>query len=420
MAPRYKLSELSPPRNAHAVKAYALDDHGNAVGEAYVRGLTVSTKAVVWIHGSPTTLTISNEQMSFSAGVNEINDTVYAVGALPAEDPPHAFLSRGTQVEDLHPLFGTHSSWATGVNNSGAVVGCAGANAFVYDSQGGGVTFIDPLPDHPGTLGHAINDSGHVTGISSNWRNQDTRVFLCANGQVTDQGLATHASGINNSDTIVGAKSFDGAPEYTAYRLRPGTGFENLGHTSTPGYSGSYGRGINDQGVVVGESFAGWWEQQGQPPVRPFVHFPQGTPDAGWWDLEDVTSNADGWVFEWATDINNAGEILGVGMYQRMDRAFVLKPQRRFDLVDYALRFVTLFGGVEAGGGGVGILPGGRPVPIDPDGWRALSPAERDLQVVLAVRRVAQLLEDRQSQELLDQTAIEIVETAIKRLERGT
>jgi hypothetical protein len=69
--PRYKLSELSPPHNADLVRAYALDDHGNAVGEAHVLGLTYSTKAVVWIHGSPTILTSSNEEMSFSAGVNE-------------------------------------------------------------------------------------------------------------------------------------------------------------------------------------------------------------------------------------------------------------------------------------------------------------------------------------------------------------
>jgi hypothetical protein len=426
--PHYKLSELAPPRltdprplAAESTWAHALDDHGNAVGGAFFPPPAIGIHAVAWEGGTPTILeTSSPSRMSFGYGVDEVDHALYAVGIFPVEEPRHAFLYRNGQLEDLDPRIGRSSSWASGVNGSGAVVGTAGWNRpFIYDSGANGVTFLDPLPGHAMAFASAINSSGHVTGISKNADWVDSRVFLYANGQVTDQGPASWATEINNGDTIVGSKAFEGAQAWTAYRLKPGAGFENLGHTSKPGYGGSHGNGINDHDVVVGHSFSGWSQAQ-QEPFRAFVHFPQGTPDAGWWDLQDVTEGAEGWVLESAGDINNAGQIVGSGRYLGQQRAFMLRPERPFDLFEYTLQFLLLLGGVEVGGGGIGILPGGKGVPIDPHGWERLSRAERDMQLGLAVRKLATLLEDQRSQEMLEQTAAEIIQSAINKLERGT
>jgi hypothetical protein len=78
---------------------------------------------------------------------------------------------------------------------------------------------------------------------------------------------------------------------------------------------------------------------------------------------------------------------------------------------------IRLFGGVEAGGGGFGILPGRGPVLIDPHGWRTLSPAERRRCIGFAVKRCDRL-EDPARRKALEEAGLGVIRAAIDEIER--
>jgi probable HAF family extracellular repeat protein len=303
---------------------------------------------------------------------------------------------------------------------TGSMGPIAGTRAFLYDSGAQKTTTIGPLPGHAMAFGHAINDSRHVAGVSQDAEWKNAHAFMYADGQLVDRGVASWVTGINATDMIVGSKAFRGATTWTAYRQPLGGAFENLGTTSKPGFNGSHGNAINDSGVVVGHAFA-----TGSTVFRAFVQFPAGSDEPGWFDLQDVTNNLGAWVLESAVGINGSGQIVGNGHIGNDDqgRGFLLTPKKSQlfapkDLSKYAIAFIALIGGVEAGAGGIGILPGGKPVPIDPHGWRALSPAERDLRIGLAVSRVAALLDDRGSARTIERAAKEIVRRSVAKLEQ--
>jgi probable HAF family extracellular repeat protein len=416
---KYTLAELPSPPGATTVWAWALNEDGDAAGLALGPG---GGHAVLWEESGVTVLDTS-ESWSSSFGVS---GPEVVVGVLPFDSPTHAFLWKNGQMKDIHSALGGAAqpeSVAGDVNDAGLVVGSAGPIAkqrpYLYDSQSGDVEFLDPLPGHAMAFGSAVNGAGHALGTSldANWA--DDHVFLYANGQMQDRGAATWARGLNASDTIVGSKIFPGAPTTTAYRQLAGGDFENLGLTAHPGYKGSHGLGVNDEDVVVGHSF-----NSGSTPFRAFVDFPKSKAEPGWHDLQNVTVNAAGWVLESASDINNSGQIVGYGSFQGQTRAFLLTPIPENDpfqlkpIDDYAIQFIKLFGGVAVGGGGWGILPGGKPIPIDPEGWKRLSQTEKDLLVAFALRKAATLLDDEGSRGIIERAGTEVIHQAIAALER--
>ena len=125
-------------------------------------------------------------------------------------------------MQDLGTLTGTGQSFATGINNSGEVVGYAnigpgdgGNNHAVLWSDGSIQdlgTLGGPLADY--SLAYGINDSGQVVGFSQIDASQGTgSPFIYSNGVMQDlNSLIDPASGwtlenayaINDSGQIVG------------------------------------------------------------------------------------------------------------------------------------------------------------------------------------------------------------------------
>jgi len=128
-----------------------------------------------------------------------------------------------------------------------------------------------------------------------------------------------------------------------------------------------------------------------------------------------------GWSLESATAVNNNGQILGWGTYQGAKRGYLLTPELAVSLPekfrDYAAVFVMLFGGVESGGAGVGITPGGKPIPIPPHDWKRLSSPERDLLLGFAVKNLAVTIDDPKRRDQLKQAGLGLIESAIEELQ---
>jgi hypothetical protein len=97
--------------------------------------------------------------------------------------------------------------------------------------------------------------------------------------------------------------------------------------------------------------------------------------------------------------------------------------QKKFEEVrEVLLGLLGIFGGATVGGPGWGLLPGGKPVPIDPHGpmrqrWDQLTEAERDFYLGLAIQHLDSIVSGGERGEIVQQAGREIVENAIKELE---
>jgi probable HAF family extracellular repeat protein len=168
---------------------------------------------------------------------------------------------------DLGTLPGDTYCEATGINNSGQIVGysyvqSAGAtdHAFVYSN--GKMTGLDPSA---GTSSYAegINDSGQVAGYYD-YQNGNESAFLFSNGMVFGLGTlgldynSSSAYAINNSGQVVGESGTTWGTEH-AFLATFGTMTGDaitctMTDLGTLGGANSCAYGINDNGQVVGDS----------------------------------------------------------------------------------------------------------------------------------------------------------------------
>ena len=427
----YTVSALRTPAGADP-QAYSEGADVNADGVAVGSVWDVSGpvqrqgEAVIWPESaSPTVLDVPPPNTVGSA----INDAADAVG-FDWGSPIHPYFYRHDtgQIEDFSKLLPGPNSWPFDINNDRIVTGITGwtypSRPFVYEGDSGSVTVLDPLPGHAYATGAGINDAGHVAGWSGN-NGQDRHAFIYRDETMEDLGPAFHVMDVNNADVIAGT-ALDLPSPLRAFRLdaslkksRP----ELLGRSPTAGYTASIGVAINDEGVVVGFSSAAPAQDN-----RAFVDIPSGE-DAGFHDLQDVVVEADGWALKRALGIGNNGHIVGVGTYQGKSCGFLLTPapdywlKKKFEEVrEVLLGLLVIFGGATVGGPGWGLLPGGKPVPIDPHGpmrerWEQMTEAERDLLLGLAIQHLDSIVSGGERGEIVQQAGRQIVESARKELE---
>lgn len=215
-----------------------------------------------------------------SAVAYAINDLGQVVGsAVTANGENHPFLYKNGKMTDLGTLGSKNNNWwnsAQGVNNSGVVTGTS------YDAQGNFFGFVwkNGKMTKMGTLGgawsqaYAINNKGQVTGLAYT-KNGSAHGFIANCATCTMKDLGTFA-----------------------------------GSTSTV-----WGFGINDSGVVVGQStFQGTYHA--------FVYSGGKIKD-----LNSMIPKGSGWVLTEANGINAAGLIVGMGTINGQEHGYLLTPQ---------------------------------------------------------------------------------------------
>ena len=127
-------------------------------------------------------------------------------------------------------------------------------------------------------------------------------------------GSSVFPKSINNRGHFVG---FSAQSDYQgcAFLWTEENGMQDL---ETLGGSSSSAYDINEFDQVVGESYTSDGER----------HAFLWDEINGMQDLNDLIPDNSGWVLFWASGINNAGEIVGVGQRNGFagDRAFLLMP----------------------------------------------------------------------------------------------
>jgi probable HAF family extracellular repeat protein len=251
--------------------------------------------------------------------------------------PEHPFLWSEGKITDLGTLGNGLFAEGTAINNLGEVAGFSNLkngerHAFAFHN--GKLTDLGPTGQE--SRAFAINDSGVVAGSMSIPFVGHTDATLWINGKATDLGLLpgeggifTDASGINNSNEVVGAGDNKESLE-RAFLWRNGT-MTDIGTLGGPQASAN---AINNSGQVAGsaqtstEASHGFIYQNGKMTDLGLNIYPNAISNNGvvvgqggcgsaiiviggiCVNLQNLIPAGSSFVLENATGINNKGQIV--------------------------------------------------------------------------------------------------------------
>ena len=322
-APGYKVLDLGP------IQTMASD---------IVPGLNSSGDSVIWRQDASlafTPILISGHQQTplkipqgyRNSFAYSINDKRNAVGWANTTLNPvdsfsviHAFLFAHGQASDLGTLGGSWSR-AYAINNRDTIVGVselANEQQQAFRYVDGKMSPLAPLPGGQSSVAFAVNDAGTVVGGSEVPHADSVKVAVHAvlwrNGVPTDMGIlrpngSSVAHAINNHDEAVGTA--DGLAEKTVFLYRNGQ-MSDLGIQRGRAFA------INDRGQVVGSQQVG---EDRHPHSLGFLW-----DHGNFYDLNSCLPKSSLYHIQEAFRINNAGQILAIGIFDGQLHALLLTP----------------------------------------------------------------------------------------------
>ncbi len=351
--PKYYVFSLGDPGGGNVAAAASINNIGWIAGDAYQAGNTTE-HAELWL-GTPFDLETLGGPNSAVAWPNKNNRGELAGIAETADMNPlgeawscaqanfptitnHVclgFVWQDGVMSPLPPLPGGVDSYAAGINNHGQVAGwaengvhdptCNNAppvsqflqfEAVVWGPELGQLTQLSPLSPDPDSAATAINDRGQVVGISGLCANAvggtsaQHAVLWEPDGKPInlgnfDGGVAWNTpTAINNRSQVVG---FGNQARTQGSAFNPVAFFWEKEHGIRPiapigDDTNSWAWGINNHGVVVGQSFGG----ADDPFGRAFL-YEHGSIT----DLNALIQPNFSLHLELANDINDEGEIVG-------------------------------------------------------------------------------------------------------------
>ncbi len=336
---RFTVTEL-PTLGGRTSDAYAINDKGQAVGEAQTRQR--SLHAVRWEDGRVSDLGVPPGFFDSRArGINGKGDIVGSANHEAYDENGQAVLWQNGHLR-LLSVHGAAQSTAVGVNDAGEVVG---SYSSVETDQG--IYVQASIGENPRPV--IIRACAWQDGIEQNL------------GVTADSSTnaVSGASAVSNSGIVVGTRSLVNLPSYAivwsgAGEVVLGQGTANAvngrgmvsGYTIPlsgrsrhswnpraclwvngkkhdlgllPRYTSSMALALNDAGDVVGE------EQRpgrGNSTERRAFLWRAGHK----YDLNVLLPAHTDWLLQTARGINRTGQIVGVGLYHGQQRGFLLTP----------------------------------------------------------------------------------------------
>lgn len=303
---------------------YSVAKGVNATGEVTgAAGSDASNTSQVFTYGDGTMTGLGT--LGGNSGIgNAINASGQVAGySVNSSNEYRAFITSGDTLIDIGDL-GGGSAVGYGINDSGQVVGSAvtadGSNhPFLYSS--GTMTDLGTLGSPKGTdwwnSAQGVNKAGAVTGTSYD-AHGNFFAFLWKNGKMTKMGtlggLWSQGYAINNKGQVTGLAYTKNGSAHAFIANCATCPLRDLG-TFAGSTSTVWGFGINDSGVVVGQSTF-------KSTYHAFVY-----SGAKIKDLNSLIPAKSGWVLNEADAINNSGQIVGTGAINGQEHGYLLTPQ---------------------------------------------------------------------------------------------
>ena len=237
--------------------------------------------------------------LGYSGQANAVNDSGQIVGT---NGSTQAFVYQNGSMTTLNYLAG-QSSWATGINDAGLIVGAgttvAGQTVATYWKNG--TAYQIGLLGGSFSSAYGVNANGEVAGTSQ-VPNGAMAAFTWSSGGAmhnlgTLGGVNSYGAAINDSGWVVGDSQI--ASGYTHAFLWNGTAMVDLG---TLGGANSYATGISDAGQIVG------WSQTASGQMDAFIY-----ENGVMYDLNSLLPIGSGWNISMANGIDANGDIVGIG-----------------------------------------------------------------------------------------------------------
>ncbi len=328
----YESRQIAPSAGADAFYPYDVNDLGVVAGQLWFFANN-SGHAAYWdasgIHdvGVP-----DGFVTTIALGIN--NHGHMAVNA----SDEHLISSRGyrydgSSLQDIGSLGGQFVG-VNGINESGQIVGGSTRadefyfHAFLQDSSGIHELFPDEVDRS--SQGNFVTDTGYVAGYFG----PDLDDFLLIDGEflvprLLNPGVTVHIQGLNSDGVAVGSVQYGGDLVHAAIFI-DGV-YEDLNglveEYPITLFAANY---INDHGVIIATNVRGEHVVIENGKVTPLIDLFE--PDSGW-------SN----VF--ATNLSDAGHIIGIGDFNGAeDQAFILSPVVVPEPASVVLALVALLG----------------------------------------------------------------------------
>jgi probable HAF family extracellular repeat protein len=329
---QYNVTDLGTLPGYNNSYGTAINSSGQVVGVA--NSSSGTAQAFIYSNGKMTGLgMLPGLTMSWAYGINDSGQVVGGSSTSTGQ-AQEAFLYANGTMTGL--TFGSSASWAYGINNNGQVVGEAeynpGNEPVLYSS--GKVTGLGTIGGQLGEA-YAINASGIAVGTAATTSQVPmTYDAFLSNGTMTDLGSlgsgGSQANAINATGEVVGLCGM----AYTSHSaishafLYSGGKMTDLGVLAglgIPSQESSAAFGINDSGQVVGVAGSAFGITFTSPGMADSADHAFIYSNGLMTDLNSLISP--GWTLEEATAINNAGDIVGVGVNpQGASDAFLLTP----------------------------------------------------------------------------------------------
>jgi probable HAF family extracellular repeat protein len=304
---------------------YKIADLGDLLGGSFAQAQAINVSGQITgmagdADGDGVVILYSNDEMTSLGSLgggkaigNGINKSGQIAGySTNAAGVYRAFVTVDRKLVDIGDL-GGGSSAAAALNDSGEVVGSSyladggGVVPFLY--RNGKMISLGTLGGHGWSSANGINNAGVIAGTA--WAPNGFFGFVWKNGKMKSLGTLggqySEAYAISNKDQITGgAATTSGA--WHAYIITGGKMKDLDGHAK----SVSTGFGINDSGIVVGETNDHAFVYDGKKMK----------------DLNNLIPQNLGWNLYVANGINDAGQIVGYGTRNGTTlHAFLLTPQ---------------------------------------------------------------------------------------------